>query len=85
MVEIPKFINTALDWVGEIVPKASSWTIKKLSEAGLETDELTGKIFTLLIFAIILYFSSKIVNKTAKWVVIVLSILIIISIVQSLI
>ena len=83
MVEIPEFLQKILDWFGENVPKLSSWAIKKISEAGVETGEFTAKIFTLLIFALVIYFSSKIVNKTAKIIVIVLSGLVIISIIQS--
>lgn len=84
MVAIPKFISETLSWLGENIPKLSSLAIQKISEVtGQEVDLFVGKVITLLFFALVIFFSSKITNKLAKYLVIILSIVLIISIFYS--
>ena len=83
-MEIPGFIKTALDWLGENVPKASAFFIQKIAEStGQEQSQFVGKIVSLIILSGLFYFGTKIANKTAKYIMIILSIILIIAVIQS--
>lgn len=79
-----EIISQILKWLGENVPKVSALAITKISEiTGQEQSQFVGKLVTILLFAFAIFFSSKITNKLAKIVIVLLSILLIISVFYS--
>jgi len=61
----------------------SGFLVKKLSELGLSTGSTTNKIIAILILLTIFYFSLKITQRVVKFLLIILSIILLSSIIFS--
>lgn len=73
--------QTILSYLGEKSSEVATKIIQKVSESlGIETGEFTGKLSTILVFAVFIYLASKLTHKLAKISIIGISILLIISI-----
>jgi hypothetical protein len=70
MVDLLGIVKNIGDWISQIVPKVISW----FSQLG------SGKLLTLIIFGLVLYFSLKLANKLLKIALIIASIFLIVSV-----
>ena len=79
-----EFINKTkevLELFGKKIPEISTLSVNKISEiTGQEQSLFVGKIISFLILAIVLFISTKITNKLAKFTIMLLSIVLIISV-----
>lgn len=75
-----------LDNIGEQVTNFSSNTLSSIAEQiGFNPTNFMQKLFLVLIIAGIVFLASKITNKVAKFIVIIVAILLGISIIASVI
>jgi len=77
--EIKEFLKP----IGDKVSEYSGFLVKKLSELGLSTGSTTNKIIAILILLTIFYFSLKITQRVVKFLLIILSIILLSSIIFS--
>lgn len=71
--------------IGNTVSNFFNEVLTKISEiGGLNTENLSTKLLTIFILALLFYFGTKIANVTAKWILIIVSIVLAISVLFSL-
>ena len=75
-----EFPSSILNWISNKTSEASAYGIQKLAEIGVNPSDTLSKLVTLFIGAGILFLGLKVSQKIAKWIFIVLGILIVISI-----
>lgn len=75
----------SLKSIGDSVSKFFDDALIKISEwTGLNPENLSTKLLTLLIFIGLFYLGTRIANKTAKWLFIIVSIVLAVSVMVSL-
>lgn len=73
-----------LNIVGEKTENLSATWLTKLSEQfGLNPTNLSSKLFTIFILAILVFFATKITNKVAKLIAMIVGVLFIVSLFYS--
>lgn len=73
-----------LNTVGEQIANLSTtWLIKISEQFGLNPTNLSSKLFTIFILAVLVYFATKITNKVAKVIAMVVGVLFIVSLFYS--
>jgi|GEM_PF-6515984 hypothetical protein len=79
-MDIGAIIGSILGWLGQQFSSLSSFLISKFSElTGKQPNQITSNLISLVILFIIVYIGTKIANKTAKYILIILGILLIIA------
>ena len=77
-------IGSILNFLGDKTSYLSQKALEKISELlGKEPSDFIGKIITLIILVGLIFLGSKLTQKVAKFVLILLSIILIISILYS--
>lgn len=74
-------IPSVLDWTGEKVSNVSAFAIQKFSELTSKTPSPTiSKLISAVILVGLFYVGTKIANKTAKYILIILSLILLVSV-----
>lgn len=84
-MDIGTIVGSVLEWLSQEFSSLSSFLLSKFSEiTGKEPNQITSNLISLIILFGIVYLGTKIANKTAKYILIILGILLIISVCYTL-
>lgn len=79
-IDYQAIILKVLSYLGEKSSEFSAIILDEISSSiGLETGEFSAKLLNILIFSVFIYLASKITHKLAKFSIIIIFILLIIS------
>ena len=81
-------IKETVKLIGDNISLASAWILQQLQDSGILISDITSKIITALVLALVAWIVIKFVNvlsKPVKWIIVILLFLLTASVIYSLI